>query len=119
MTMLGANVVDDWNKYFKSQAKLDFSRDAAPVIGFERNDIAKRRAFTWFRAYEMTITQAGMAAVIAFGVKDEIVEALLSDPAVVVRGRAAVQSLREGGLQAAAEADRRAIGLFALRSKMR
>jgi|GEM_PF-5010022 len=117
MTMLGTGIADDWGRYYASQAELDFSRNAAPVLGFARNDTAKKKAFSWLRAYEMTVVQGGIGALVAVGTKDQILEALLEEPSVVLKGRAAVKGLREGGLRAAAEADRRQIRLFALRAR--
>ena len=117
MSMLGTGIADDWGRYYASQVELDFSRNAAPVLGFQRNDIAQNKAFSWLRAYEMTLVQGGIGALVAVGTKDQILEALLEEPSVVLKGRTAVKSLREGGLRAAAEADRRQIRLFALRSR--
>ncbi len=120
LTVLGADAATAWEKSYQSYAEIDFSRDAAVVIGLERNDAAVRTAYEWIDAYGRTIFDALGAVGAVAGASERLAEGLMRSEGVVVRGRAAAQELAEqGGLRALSETEQRDLQIFVMRAKVR
>ncbi len=119
LTLLGADAVEGWAKAYHSYAEIDFSRDAAVVIGFDRNDVAVKNAYTWVNASTRMAVDLGFGALTVAGASQHIANGLLRGDGVVAKGRTAAQNMPRGGVRAMSQADQRSIKLFAVRSKAR
>ncbi len=118
---LGMGVVDlvgtaalEINDYLEKQAEVDFSEDAAIVLGYARNEQALAEARHWI---EISFN-IGLA--LPFVATDAAILAkTLSNPRVIGRGMWATRALRERPLKALTPAQRRNFAAFAVRSRMR
>lgn len=112
-------VADDWTQVHDSRIELDFSRDAAVVLGFARNDQAIRKAVSWHSAYNKTLLAIGMTAFDLASVKEEVAVALFRQKDVVLKGQLAAARIPRGGLRAMGPVERQQVRLFAIRAKAR
>ncbi len=119
LTLLGADTAGEWAKVYESNIELDFSRDAAVVLGFSRNQAAVKKAVTWQNAYNKTLLALGLATIDLFQVKEAVATGLFRSKEIFLKGRLSVRNLPEGGLRALSIPEQRNVMIFALRARVR
>lgn len=120
LTLLGYDTAGDWQKYYADRVELDFSRDAAVVLGYSRAKTVTKQAMTWGGAASRTYLRVIAGIVSVASAKEHIVAGLFRQKNLAVKGRAAVRRLPpSGGLRQLSEPEQHSALIFAVRAKSR
>ena len=119
LSALTAGAAMEFHEVYQSQAELDYSRRAAVVLGFERNEEALKNAKSWLEGATSVGIQAYGTYLNVLGMNEQAILAWCRSARHVAKGARVTQSLQLRGINSLSEIERRHAALFSLRAKMR